>query len=175
MKCIGEKDFFRIEYELIDKNDFYNAKVLLWIKGNPLGDIENPSPIYGVYVNLKYIIEHKAELSTNLFIDKTPAQIYSRLFPCDSFEEEEKLPVERQEELLFFDRFRFDFNQSFDIYLIRIYIENENVCFLWKLFEKYIKDFPEYNSELNLVKIPIEKLETVFLDFQKDLASLNII
>jgi hypothetical protein len=169
MNLIGNKNTFALEYEFLKNSPMDDFFSRFWIKGQILGDIKNPSPFDSIYIELKQIINDKLELSTQEFSGLQPKEIYMKFFPCKTYEEEMELPEDAQEKLQEYDKYRFDFNQSYDIYVIRIYIEKEDVCFVWKLVEHAIERFPEYGSEVKFATAPWNEIKNVFLEFEKDL------
>lgn len=178
MNIIGNKNSFAIEYHFTDDSAFHNAKTRIWIGDIYLGHYENDSPIYGIYNYFNYLVNNLDKFVTNEFKDKRKEEIYRTMIPYESKEEYFELPNEIKIALDNYDRFIVSLNEAYYEFAMRCYIEDDNVCFVWKLLAKgqsLIEDYPNYREGINFFKVPFNELKSVVNEFKKCLEKEGIL
>jgi hypothetical protein len=172
-KIIGNKEAFGIEYEFTDHSEFHNAKTRIWCRNSYMGNFEDDSPVYGVYHYLNYFITNKDKFITNEFKGKAKEEIYKMLIPYNTKEEYWKLPENVVGKLSDYDKYSAGFNEAYDEFTIRMFIEDDMVCFLWKIepseYSLSIKKYLDYKRDLYYHHVPFEKVKNVVEEFKSDL------
>jgi hypothetical protein len=172
---IGDKSIFAIEYKLRDNTIFLNGQFRIWIKKVFIGDFYNISPLSGSNFYLNNLLKNKTEFRTDEFLYLDNKDILSIMIPDSKLLNKRKKNI-NLDELIKYDKFIFSFNESFDNFIIRSYIEKENICFLWYLpIQEYpylSKIYKGYKEQLYLEKIPLDYFENIWKEFNEKVYGL---
>lgn len=179
-KIIGNKGVFAIEFVFSkEKDGFHNAQSRIWLQNKFIGDFENESPIYGVYHFLNYLVSNSNKFTTNEFKGKSKEVIYKTMLPYENKEDYFNLPSNIKDGLSSYDRFIGGFNEAYDEFVNRIYVEDDKVCFIWKLYpsdysiakNKYL----EYDRGIHFCKVEISEVKSVLDKFKEVLITEGVL
>lgn len=179
LKIIGNKKEFAVEFEFTDKGDFHNAKSRIWIGNQYVGDYENESPIYNVFHYLNFLVSNPNQFLTREFVGMNKEDVYKIMIPYETKDDYFKLTDEIKNRLSEYDRFIGVFNEAYYEFIIRIYIEDNQICFLWKInpneYSISENNYQGYNRSIHFHKVPLTIVKAVIEEFKKELIKEGVL
>jgi len=176
INIIGNKNLFAIEFEITEFEKFFFAHSRIWINNCYIGNYGDDCPIYGVYHYLNYLNSHICDFQTNQFAGMQSDMIYKTMVPYSSKEDYFSLSNTQKDNLSNYDKYIAGFNEAYDDFVIRCFIEEKQVCFLWKLQAlSNKKQYPNYDDVVKLQKIQLNDFDTVVKKFEEKLVEFGVI
>lgn len=162
---IGEKHSFGIEIEIIKTRPHLWGKVALWVDGTRLGNFEDEN-ILSAFINTlaNIVYEHKS-LWEHEFEGLSCKEIFYRIHPFyNNPEGFFDLSDSEQRSLERYDKFLFQWGESFDNWTLRVVVKDSECNFLW--VHAPDRDFDTYEVRNN-VKCGTVGLNQVIDGFNK--------
>lgn len=133
---IGNKINFAIEINVTEKTPSIKGRSRIWLESEPIGNFESIEALYplinSLHVDRRWI-ENKSipEINYDYFKDKQ--DLFNYLLDFSSFKDMfQKLVRGESDVIKSFDRIAFSASENFDNYIIRRFISDGNVIFVWR-------------------------------------------
>jgi hypothetical protein len=167
-KIIGDVNKFAVELKVEDW-ELLQGFCRIWIEGKSLGDFESRELLYplvnSLHVDRKWL-ENKSitEVHSEIKIDKE--YMFNILTNFPLFENEyEKIVTCNFSLAKCFSRMCFSASENFDLFIVRRFVQSNNLIFIWK--ERQVAWKEEYDPEVKMASVDIETFFNTTIELEK--------
>lgn len=163
-RIIGDKNLFAVEIDVLKYSPKLWGRSCLWIKNSQLGDFNDENILASFISSIMRIAIRYKTLWLDELSDLSIADLFYTINPF--FTEPKKfydLTYVDQEKYVKYDRFRFEFGENFDDYMINPVVK-ENICtFLWVTNLSTV-DSSFKSDSIQSFDVKLETIQNVYKD-----------
>jgi len=154
---IGDKNNFAIEYIICKTKPHLMGKFCLWVNNIYIGDKDEEVMLLSVNHYLKIRMSQLYVLENDIIKEMPPSKVYEYIY----------------NEKYNHTRYLLNLGESFDDFSTIIYLVNDCINFIWKIYEDSAYKYPDYPIGINSASVDLDEFSNIVNQFSSAIDSIG--